>query len=50
MKTGNELPQDSLEAIRYFYDPDNCLGFMIGSRWPDGIACPRCGREAASLV
>ena len=50
MKTGNELPQDLLAAIRYFSDPDNCLSFMIGLRWPDGITCPRCGCKAASFI
>lgn len=50
MKTVYELPQDLLAAIRYFSDPDNCLSFMIGLRWPDGITCPRCGSKAANFI
>src|SRR6185503_10760734 len=50
MKTVYELPQDLLAAIRYFSDPDNCLSFMIGLRWPDGLTCPRCDCKAANFI
>src|ERR1044072_5569861 len=50
MKTEYELPQDLLAAIRYFSDSDNCLSFMIGLRWPNGITCPRCCCKAASFI
>jgi transposase-like protein len=33
-----------MEAIRHFQDPDVCLDFMVGLRWPDGrVICPTCG-------
>lgn len=36
-------PQTLTEAIRYFQDPDTCLNFVAGFRWPNGVACPTCG-------
>jgi transposase-like protein len=43
MKTKNELPTTLVGAIRYFADPDKCLSFVAGLRWPAGPTCPRCG-------
>jgi transposase-like protein len=38
-------PATLVEAVRYFAEPDACLAFMVGMRWPNGdIVCPRCGR------
>jgi transposase-like protein len=37
-------PRTLLDAVRYFKDPNVCLQFMVGLRWPDGIVkCPICG-------
>jgi transposase-like protein len=37
-------PGTLLDAVRYFKDPDVCLRFMAGLRWPDGVVkCPICG-------
>ena len=36
-------PKTLQEAIIHFADFENCKAFMIPLRWPDGIACPRCG-------
>jgi transposase-like zinc ribbon protein/ISXO2 transposase-like protein len=36
-------PQTLQEAIVYFADPDNCLKYLVGKRWPDGVVCPTCG-------
>lgn len=33
------------QAIIYFSNPDNCLHYMVARRWPDGVACPSCGRK-----
>ena len=47
----SELPRTLLQAIRYFSDPDECLGFVAALRWPAGPECPRCGsREYSFLV
>lgn len=36
-------PETLRGAILYFSDRDVALAFMAGLRWPDGVACPRCG-------
>lgn len=46
----NNEPQNLIDAIRYFSDPDVCLDFMVGLRWPNGIACPTCGREDVRFI
>jgi transposase-like protein len=33
------------DAVVYFADPDNALDYMANKRWPDGVACPTCGRK-----
>jgi transposase-like protein len=44
-------PQTLLEATRYFADPEVCVQFVAGLRWPDGPVCPRCnGREHSYLT
>ena len=37
-------PRTLMEAVRYFADPDVALKHMVELRWPNGIACPTCGR------
>ncbi len=44
MKDRESLPQTLVDAVRYFSDPDVCLAFMVELRWPEGVACPTCGR------
>jgi transposase-like protein len=38
-------PKTLQQAIIYFANPDNCLKFMVGLRWPNGVECPTCGRK-----
>lgn len=39
-------PETLVEAVRFFVDPDVCLSFLAGLRWPDGnVACPTCGSQ-----
>jgi len=38
-------PKTLQQAILYYADPANCLLFMVGLRWPDGVECPTCGRK-----
>ena len=26
-----------------FPDEDACCAYLVAHRWPDGVACPRCG-------
>lgn len=37
-------PNTLQQAAIYFSDPDNCLNYMVARRWPNGVACPTCGR------
>jgi transposase-like protein len=37
------LPQNLVEAARYFADPQVCIDFVAGLRWADGPVCPACG-------
>lgn len=30
---------------RLFPDEDACCAYLVAHRWPDGVACPRCGAE-----
>jgi transposase-like protein len=41
-KTETEGPTTLLQVTRYFADPDVCLDWMVKSRWPKGVTCPRC--------
>jgi transposase-like protein len=44
-------PETLVEAIRYFSDPDVCLSFMVGIRWPNGVVrCPTCGSNLVSFI
>lgn len=45
-----KAPKTLQEAIIYFADSDNCLRYMVAHRWPDGIACPTCGRTDATYL
>ena len=38
-------PKTIREAIVYFNDPANCRTYLVARRWPDGVACPRCGSK-----
>ena len=37
-------PRTLQEAVGFYADPDNALGYMVNLRWPDGVVCPSCGR------
>jgi transposase-like protein len=43
-------PTTLVEAIRYFSDPDVCLAFIAGLRWPDGPTCPTCGSQEVTFM
>src|SRR5580692_6069183 len=38
-------PATLLEAITYFQSPENCREYLVSHRWPEGVACPRCGSK-----
>ena len=39
----SKLPQNLLEAVRYFSDLDVCVEFVAKLRWAAGPVCERCG-------
>ncbi len=43
-------PRTLQEAIIYFADEDVCREFVAKMRWPDGVACPRCGSLEVSWL
>lgn len=43
-------PKTLQQAIIYFADPDNCVAYLVDRRWPDGVACPTCGRKDVAYV
>ncbi len=51
MDRQSAVPETLVGAIRYFTDPDVCLAFVAGLRWPDGrVTCPSCqGTEHSFL-
>lgn len=51
VETAGQEPRTLLEAVRYFSDPDVCLAFVAGLRWPDGNpVCPSCDGTAVSFL
>ena len=49
MTTENH-PETLLEAIRHFADPVTCHDYMVGKRWPGGVACPYCGNKSLGFA
>src|ERR687896_435756 len=43
-------PQNLVEAIRHFADPDAALEFVAQLRWPDGATCPLCESKEVSFL
>src|SRR6267143_1116838 len=46
----NTSPKTLQEAIIYFSNPDNCLSYLVASRWPNGVICPTCGRDDVTFL
>lgn len=38
-------PSTLQEAIIFFANPANCREYLVARRWPDGVTCPRCGKQ-----
>ncbi len=43
-------PHSLQAAIQYFSDMDTCVDYMQAVRWPDGVACPRCGSSEVRYI
>ncbi len=37
-------------AILHFSDYENCKAVLVQLRWPDGVACPRCGATKVTYL
>ena len=44
------FPKTFIESVQYFSDADNCLHFLAGRRWKDGVTCPTCGRKDVTFM
>ena len=38
-------PKTLQDAILYFSDRVRCREYVVASRWPNGVTCPRCGNQ-----
>lgn len=39
------------EATLYFAYTENCIAYMVGQRWPDGVVlCPLCGSKDVTYL
>jgi transposase-like protein len=46
----SNVPENLIEAVRYFADPEACHEFMVRMRWSDGkVTCPRCGSHNVGI-
>jgi len=45
-----KAPKTLQDAIIFFSDADNCLKYMVESRWPNGVICPTCGRKDPAFL
>lgn len=43
-------PRTLMEAVRYFADPEVAHKHMVELRWPNGVACPTCGRTDVRYI
>src|SRR5450759_5209298 len=50
MDANIKQPKTLQEAVIFFADPDNCLAYVAGKRWRDGVVCPTCGRDDVSYL
>jgi transposase-like protein len=48
--SGNPLPGDFHEAVRYFSDPEVADEYVASLRWPGGRVCPGCGSAEHSYI
>src|ERR1700728_3840855 len=50
MESQTTEPKTFIEAVPYFKNLDNCINYLAKRRWPNGVACPTCGRTDVSFV
>jgi len=45
-----KIPENMLQAARYFEDADACRELVASLRWPRGVRCAHCGHGKASFL
>ena len=45
----SSTPKTLMEAVAYFGNLEVAHQFFANVRWPNGVACPRCGSMACQL-
>jgi transposase-like protein len=45
-----KTPQTLIEAVAFFSNTDNAHAYLVSKRWPNGVACPRCGCIEPSYI
>jgi len=43
-------PKTLQEAILHFSNPTACREYLVARRWPNGVACPRCGSDKVAFM
>jgi transposase-like protein len=43
-------PETLVEAVKLFSDEDTALKYMVALRWPEQVACPRCGSVRVRFI
>ena len=46
----SHTPKTLMEAITFFSNEGNAHNYLVSIRWPNGVACPRCGCLKASFI
>jgi len=47
-KNGTKQDINLINLIDRYHDEDNCRAYLEELRWPNGVACPRCGSMSIS--
>ena len=43
---GRDYPRTYQQFLEWFDDDEACRRYLLRCRWPEGFACPRCGKMA----
>jgi len=42
-------PKTLQQAIKFFSNLDNCIGYLVAKRWPKGVVCPTCDSKKVAF-
>jgi transposase-like protein len=49
-KNGKKQEINLISLVERYHDEDNCRAYLEKLRWPNGVACPRCGSTSVSRI